>query len=140
VTDRRDDLPGSVKHRYEHGSHRLVHCHVLHGAVAAYEEDDVEPIRIDVLNTHRRCQRGAQAPHIVLLLGDFARVIVVVAQIEAQRVNCRRYAAGTRHRDRESGVREFAVRSHKFFGPKTRRMRCGVFHRPHTRTRNDHYY
>jgi hypothetical protein len=104
------------------------------GAVTAYQKNDIEPIRIDVLDAHGRRQRGTQLLHIALLLLDFVRVVAVVSKVEAQRVNRRSHPAGTCDRDLESSFRELAMRRHEFFGPKPRRMRFGVLHRPHIRT------
>jgi hypothetical protein len=91
VVDRRDDLPWSD----------ALPCPA--SARTAYEKDDVELIRLDVLDPHRGYQCRPQALHVLLLVCDLARVVVVVTQVEAQRINCRSHATRTCNCNVESG-------------------------------------
>jgi hypothetical protein len=90
----RHDLLRVVEHSNEHRPQRRVHSHVLHRPVAAYEKDCVKPIRVNVFNPHGRCQGGADALHVILLLRNFGRIVVVVRQIETQRINSGIYSSG----------------------------------------------
>src|SRR5216684_8519067 len=89
VADGGDDLAGVVEHRGEERADGRIDGEILHGAVPADDEDDVEGSGPHVLQPRRRPEETPLLLEVSLLAGHLAGVVAVVTEGEAELVHHR---------------------------------------------------